>query len=178
MWFPHWSSSEEDGNDTILRSRNFRVSVAYRLGVPLFKGVVNCTMCKQTIDVYGDHATCCASTGDLITRHNSIRNLMDKLASEGLLSPIMEKKGILGPTSGRRPGDVTIPLWSQGKGLAIDESLQSEGREVVEPLRGLRRPTETWQVRRQLPRQELLVRSCSIRDHRGHQRGRREFLAN
>ena len=44
---------------------------------------------------------------------------MDKLASEGLLSPIMEKKGILGPTSGRRPGDVTIPLWSQGKGLAI-----------------------------------------------------------
>jgi hypothetical protein len=112
--------SEEDGNDTILRPRNFRVSVAYRLGVPLFKGVVNCTMCKQTIDVYGDHATCCASTGDLITRHNSIRNLMDKLASEGLLSPIMEKKGILGPTSGRRPGDVTIPLWSQGKGLAID----------------------------------------------------------
>jgi hypothetical protein len=79
--------------------------VAYRLGVPLFKGV---TMCKQTIDVYGDHATCCATTGDLITRHNSIRNLMDKLASEGLLSPIMEKKGILGPTSGRRPGDVTI----------------------------------------------------------------------
>ena len=27
--------SEEDGNDTILRPRNFRVSVAYRLGVPL-----------------------------------------------------------------------------------------------------------------------------------------------
>jgi len=32
----------------------------------------------------------------------------------------MEKKGILGPTSGRRPGDVTIPLWCQGRGLAID----------------------------------------------------------
>jgi len=87
--------SEEDGNDTILRPRNFRVSVAYRLGVPLFKDVVNCTMCKQTIDVYGDHATCCTTTGDLILRHNSIRNLMDKLASEGLLSPVMEKKGSL-----------------------------------------------------------------------------------
>ena len=66
-----------------------------------------------------------ALLGDLITRHNSIRNLMDKLASEGLLSPIMEKKGILGPTSGRRPGDVTIPLWSQGKGLAIDVAVTS-----------------------------------------------------
>ena len=29
--------SEEDGNDTILRPRNFRVAVAYRLGVPLLK---------------------------------------------------------------------------------------------------------------------------------------------
>ena len=37
----------------------------------------------------------------------------------------MEKKGILGPTSGRRPGDVTIPLWSQGKGLAIDVAVTS-----------------------------------------------------
>jgi len=81
--------SEEDGNDTILRPRNFRVSVAYRLGVPLFRGEVNCSMCKQTIDVYGDHATCCTKAGDLITRHNGIRNLMDKLASECLLSPVM-----------------------------------------------------------------------------------------
>ena len=32
----------------------------------------------------------------------------------------MEKKGILGDAPGRRPGDVTIPLWSEGKGLAID----------------------------------------------------------
>ena len=32
----------------------------------------------------------------------------------------MEKKGILGDTPGRRPGDVTVPLWSNGKGLAID----------------------------------------------------------
>jgi len=117
--------SEEDGNDTILRPRNFRVCVAYRLGVHLFKGEVHCPMCKQTIDVYGDHATCCARAGDLILRHNGIRNLLDKLATEGGLSPVMEKKGILGPTSGRRPGDVTIPLWARGKGLAVDVAVTS-----------------------------------------------------
>ena len=32
----------------------------------------------------------------------------------------MEKKGIIGDTPGRRPGDVTIPLWCDGRGLAID----------------------------------------------------------
>jgi hypothetical protein len=36
----------------------------------------------------------------------------------------MEKKGILGPTSGRRPGDVTIPNWS-GDPLAIDVAVTS-----------------------------------------------------
>jgi hypothetical protein len=36
----------------------------------------------------------------------------------------MEKKGILGPTSGRRPGDVSIPDWS-GSPLAIDVAVTS-----------------------------------------------------
>jgi hypothetical protein len=37
----------------------------------------------------------------------------------------MEKQGILGPTTGRRPGDVTIPSWSGGDGLAIDVAITS-----------------------------------------------------
>jgi hypothetical protein len=78
----------------------------------------------QTINVYGDHATCCAKKGDLIIRHNAIRNLVNAIACDGVLSPQMEKKGILGPTSGRRPGDVTIPNWS-GNPLAIDVAVTS-----------------------------------------------------
>ena len=77
-------------------------------------------MCMQTLDIYGDHAVCCTKNGDLIVRHNRIRDLVDQMAREGHLSPIMEKKGILGPTTDRRPGDVTIPIWDDGKGLAID----------------------------------------------------------
>ena len=96
--------------------------------VKLFKDEVKCPFCKQTIDVYGDHATCCKTAGDLISRHNSIRNLMDKLATEGMLSPVMEKRGILGPTSGRRPGDVTIENWSEGFGLAVDVAVTSQKR--------------------------------------------------
>ena len=74
----------------------------------------------QTIDVFGDHAACCAVSSDRIHRHNRVRNLLDRIAQEGMLSPVMEKKGILGHKDGRRPGDVTIPVWRANKGLAID----------------------------------------------------------
>ena len=73
----------------------------------------------------GDHATCCTKSGDLIIRHNSMRNLIEDIASDGMLSPVLEKEGILGNTSGRRPGDVTIQKWVEGKGLAIDVAVTS-----------------------------------------------------
>jgi hypothetical protein len=117
--------TDEDGKDTIMRPRNFRMAVQYRLGVNVLKEAIPCPLCEQTITVTGDHATCCAKSGDLITRHNSLRNLVDNLASVGGLSPILEKKGILGHSSGRRPGDVTIMNWSEGKGLAIDVAVTS-----------------------------------------------------
>ena len=37
----------------------------------------------------------------------------------------MEKKGILGDVDGRRPGDVTVPVWRANKGLAIDVAVTS-----------------------------------------------------
>ena len=37
-----------------------------------------------------------------------------------MLSPVLEKEGILGNTTGRRPGDVTIQRWAEGKSLAVD----------------------------------------------------------
>jgi hypothetical protein len=111
--------SEEDGRDTILKPRNFRIAVMYRLGVPVITNEIPCPLCKQTIDKFGDHATCCAIKGSLIMRHNALRDLVGLIAREGLLSPQWEKNGILGPTTGRRPGDITIPNWNGG-GLAID----------------------------------------------------------
>jgi hypothetical protein len=111
-----------DGNDTVMRPRNFQIAVCVRLGVPVLTEEINCSMCMQTIDVFGDHAACCTKNGDTIRRHNRVRNLLDKICTEGGLSPIMEKTGILGNSvkPGRRPGDVTIPLWSHGRGLPID----------------------------------------------------------
>ena len=54
-----------------------------------------------------------------------MRNLIEDFASDGVLSPVLEKEGILGNTTGRRPGDVTIQRWAEGKGLAIDVAVTS-----------------------------------------------------
>jgi hypothetical protein len=110
---------EEDGKGTLMKPRVFSIAVAYRLGVPVLPEEIPC-LCMQNINKYGDHATCCAKSGDLIIRHNSMRNFVNSIAADGKQNPILEKQGILGPTSGRRPGDVTIPCWSDGNGLAID----------------------------------------------------------
>ena len=114
--------STEDSKDTILAPRTFRTAVSRLLGLPLSKPESPCPACKQTMDVYGDHALCCRKTGDMITRHNIVRNWVYKVAEDGLLSPRMEKQGILGPTdpTRRRPADVAIPVWSNGRGLAVD----------------------------------------------------------
>src|SRR5690242_18375665 len=53
--------------------------------------------------------------GDLIVRHNRVRNLVERFCEEAMLSPVLEKKGILGSASGR-----TLPLWTGGSALALD----------------------------------------------------------
>ena len=117
--------SKHDGFDTILMPKTFRTAVYYRLGIPVLAKEIDCPTCKQTINIYGDHATCCTKTGDLITRHNAMRNLVESVARDGKLAPELEKKGILGSAPGRRPGDVTIPGWNQGRALALDIAVTS-----------------------------------------------------
>ena len=58
--------SEEDGRDTLLKPRVFRTAVAYRLGVPVLDKEIPCPLCKQTINIFGDHATCCTTTAEIL----------------------------------------------------------------------------------------------------------------
>ena len=105
------------------------------------------------MDVYGDHALCCKKSGDLITRHNRVRNLIFKFADVGLLSPEMEKLGILGPTdrSRRRPGDISFKSWAPNRGLTIDVA-------VICPLAASHvsenEPCEVYAVRQKYDRYE------------------------
>ena len=119
LQMPHanaWLSavpSYVDGKDFVLRPKIFQTAVKRLLSIPVYQRGTTCTFCKQPQDTYGDHSLCCKKSGDTITRHNRIRNLVAKFAEEGLLSPALEKAGILGHVdASRRPGDVTIENWS------------------------------------------------------------------
>ena len=114
--------SATDGRDAVLPPRIFQTAVYRLLGLPVFKKSLPCPLCEQIMDELGDHALCCRKTSDLVTRHNRLRGWLFRLADVGRLNPELEKLGILGPTdeSKRRPGDVSIPLWGNNKGLAID----------------------------------------------------------
>ena len=91
-----------DGTDTVLPPRIYRTAVARLLGQPVFSSPAPCPLCEQTMDPLGDHPLCCNKSGDRITRHNRLRNLVFKLADTGLLAPELEKLGILGVTDKTR----------------------------------------------------------------------------
>ena len=114
--------SSADGKDTIMEPRVYLTAVRRLLGLHVSSVPAPCPFCQQTMDIYGDHAICCRKSGDLITRHNRVRDLIAEFARVGLLSPELEKLGLLGPTerSSRRPGDVSFKRWAPNRGLAID----------------------------------------------------------
>jgi len=101
--------SSIDGPEAIIRPTAFRIACRLRLGVPVFSvDGAPCPSCMHTtLDRYGDHAICCTKTGDLIVRHNRIRDLVDKIAQEGQLSPVLEKKG--NPRRIGGPGRLPFP---------------------------------------------------------------------
>jgi hypothetical protein len=140
---------------TLMEPRVYLTCARRLLGLPVFSSPVPCPLCKQTMDVYGDHALCCKKSGDLITRHNRVRNLIFKFADVGLLSPEMEKLGILGPTdrSRRRPGDISFKSWAPNRGLAIDVA-------VICPVAASHvsedEPCEVYAVRQKYDRYEAL----------------------
>ena len=57
--------------------------------------VLRCPLCKQPIDKFGDHATCCTKSGGVIIRHNALRDLVEDFANDGMLSPVLESKEFL-----------------------------------------------------------------------------------
>ena len=57
-------------------------------------------------------------------RHNRVRNLVANICREGLLSPVVEMKNLLTSTA-RRPGDIVLPNWSNGRPLAVDVAVTS-----------------------------------------------------
>ena len=71
------------------------------------------------MDVYGDHALVCGCKGDRIRRHNAERNVIHNMCTAGL-SPVLEPKHILRNGGKKKPADIFVSDWSEGKGACFD----------------------------------------------------------
>ena len=109
-----------------LRSREFVVSVKYRLGAPVYTVDGQCPACGLRSDRQGDHAISCGSDGERIARHNHLRDALYHTAVSAALAPTREDRALL-PGTDARPADVFIPRWTHGKDTALDVT-------VVNPL--------------------------------------------
>ena len=68
-----------------VRPQEFRYSVLYRLGAPIYPSAGPCPACKRDSDRYGDHAIVCGSHGERIARHNQLRDAVYKVVGGSLL---------------------------------------------------------------------------------------------
>ena len=109
-----------------LRSSEFILATKYRLGMPVFDSAGPCPACLHQSDVFGDHAMCCRSGGERISRHNNLRDALFDTAVAAGLGPVKEGRFLL-PGNDRRPADVLIRNWVGGKDAALDVT-------VVTPL--------------------------------------------
>ena len=83
-----------------------------------------CPVCnEEVLDANGKHGVNCKKSGDIIQRHNDIRDYLYAQCRTAQLSPQKEQ----GDGDGLRPGDVYLPRWVGIQPAAIDVS-------VVNPL--------------------------------------------
>ena len=102
-----------------LRATEFILVVKYRLGLPVFDTAGPCPACLRHSDVFGDHALCCGSGGERISRHNALRDALFDTAVAAGLGPTKEGRFLL-PGNDRRPADILVPHWSGGQDAAMD----------------------------------------------------------
>jgi hypothetical protein len=92
-----------------------------------------CPSCRLTgtpilLDPFGDHAAVCR--GFLQRKHNTIRDTLGICFKDAGFTPVFEANGLI-PNSGRRPGDLYIPFYSNQYPLAVDTAGVSSMRGYI-----------------------------------------------
>jgi len=114
----------------------FRTTVCYRLGIPLYGSVpgsfVVCPAChQQRLDIWGDHATMCASDIGVKWRHDLLRDTMfDIIRRTGVGVQKEVNLGFLSDQGGKlKPADLLLYSWAAGADCCVDVT-------VVAPFAG------------------------------------------
>ena len=91
------------------------------LGLPLSTDADACSHCSQALDIHGYHVLICRSGGDVVTRHNRLRDCFADFCRKACLAPEIERGSGLTSTKDRtQPADVLVPNWSLSRSAAFD----------------------------------------------------------
>ena len=102
-----------------LSSPDWIAAARRRLMLNVFPCQKHCTFCKGGwCDVKGDHASMCGGGSSRVLRHNTIRNILAKAVRDVGFRTDIEHGGGLGDQ--RRPGDIIVYNWRDGRHLLID----------------------------------------------------------
>ena len=85
--------------------------------------VLKCHQCNKVMTSDPEHSFQCPKNGDLIRRHNAIRDTVARFCRESGLSAKLEEPNLLDDTQ-LRPADVFIPIYGvDNRPLALDISI-------------------------------------------------------
>ena len=88
---------------------------------------LNCTFCPSlALDPLGHHAITCKHGGDVVTRHNKLRDVfVDSCRHANVSAQVEVGSGFGHDKSKTRPADVLVPNWSLGKSAAFSHTVIS-----------------------------------------------------
>eukprot|EP00731_Ephydatia_muelleri_P010847 Em0005g1433a len=106
-----------------LKPSEFQVAITWWLGLD----TSCCPLCPgRVLDLLGHHALTCKRGGDVVTRHNKLRDTLAETCRRAHLSVKLEAgSNLTKDHSHTRPADILVPNWSWGKLAAFDLSVTS-----------------------------------------------------
>ena len=106
------------GLDQRFKHGEFVTALKSILGMPFLHG-------DQVLDSRGWHALVCMSGGDANRIHNILRDAVYAKCLAAGLSAEREQANLLPDDARRRPGDIFVPQWPGGQGIAMDFAVTS-----------------------------------------------------
>ena len=108
-----------------MECNEFQTAVRWWLGVGV--GGTVCPLCTDVaLDPLGHHAVTCRHGGDVVVRHNHLRDVVVDFCRRAHLSVSIEKgHGLTRDHNHSRPADVLIAGWDRGKPAAFDVTVAS-----------------------------------------------------
>ena len=106
-----------------LEPDEFQIAVKWWLGIAA-TDIPVCSFCP--FHALGHHALTCKHGGDVVSRHNRLRDVLLESCRLACLGPQIEAQSVLRHEGHRtRPTDILIPHWDLGKPAALDRTVTS-----------------------------------------------------